>query len=320
MGPDVNTHTFNSRTGRPHRRAVADPVTARRLCPFALVVALLATLSGCTASRSTVSPPPTPTTTVTTESVPSTTAAPSTDITTPPDACPEGDVMVADGRLLQFDRPNADATRIAGVTWRTSGDCLSVTVTFSTDDGAPATTPPPLTARVLRSAGVLRIDTEATSSVVVDQLLEEDLVERLFVPVDAEEFRFVDLVLNEPVVARAQALTSPARLEIELQAGGPEEIGSPLVSSELVVIEPVSSADAEPILDIAGYSTGQLETITMTVLRGETVLTELEVPLEPEPNLWKAFNVTLPVGDAPYDNLRITTDDESVVAGIPFTG
>lgn len=320
MGPDVKRQVFNSRTGRPHRRAVADPATARRLYQLAPLVAMLAILSACTASRSTVSPPTTSTTTVTTEPLPSTTAVASTETTTPPNACPEGDVMVADGRLLQFDRPNADATRIAGVTWRTSGDCLTVTVTFSTDDGAPATTPPALTARVLRSAGVLRVDTEATSSVVVDQLLEEDLVERLFVPVDAEEFRFVDLVLNGPIVARAQALTSPARLEIELQAGGPDEIGSPLVSSELVVIEPVSSADAEPILDIAGYSTGELETLTMTVLRGETVVTDLEVLLEPEPNLWKAFNVTLPVGDAPYDNLRITTDDESVVAGIPFTG
>lgn len=167
---------------------------------------------------------------------------------------------------------------------------------------------------------MLRIDTEATSSVVVDQLLEEDLVERLFVPVDADGFRFVDLVLNGPVVARARALTSPARLEIDIQAGGPEEIGSPLISSELVVIEPVSSADAEPILDIAGYSTGELETITLAVLLGERVVTSLDLPLEPQPHVWKAFNVTLPVGDAPYDNLRITSDDESVVAGIPFTG
>ncbi len=303
--------------GRTPPTVVFTPLPARGL----LVAVVMAALVGCTDTGPTVPPPPTPTTATPTEPLPATTVTTAPAQTTASeDGCPEGDVMVADGRLLGFNRPTTDATRIAGITWRTSGGCLLVTITFATDDGAPATTPPTMTARVLRSAGVVRVDTEATSSVVADQLLEEDLVERLFVPVDDEGLHFIDLVLDAPVVARARVLTSPARLEIELQSGGPPEIGSPLISSELVVIEPGSAAVAEPILDVTGYSIGDLDEITLTVLRGEATVSDVVVVLESEAHRWRAFNVTIPIGEAPYDNLRITTADESVVAGIPFSG
>lgn len=278
----------------------------------------LVALAACEAPGATVSPPPEPTTTTATAS-PDTTNTFPTSTTDPATACPEGDVMVADGQILQFDRPTADGTRIAGITWSTAAECLTVTVSFATEDGAPATTPPAITASVLRSAGVLRVATGATSSVIADQLMEEDLAERLFVPVDAEGERFIDIVLEGPAVARARVLTSPARLEIELEAGGPDDMGSPLISSELVVTEPGSNATAEPILDVTGYSIGDLEAVMLTVLAGEEVVTETELELASQPQVWTGFAITLPVGDVPYDNLTIATDDESVVAGIPFS-
>lgn len=227
--------------------------------------------------------------------------------------------MVADGRLIDFDRPNTDATRIAGITWRTTGTCQVVSVSFATDVGAPATTPPTMTVRLLRSAGILRISTTASSSVIVDQLVEEGQVEQLFVPVDVDGNRFIDLVLNGPTVARARVLTSPARLELELQPGGPQEIGRPLMSTELVVVEPGSSAVAEPILDVSGYSTGDLEQVNLSVLFEETTVAESVLTLESNPRVWTEFTLAIPVGERPYDSLRVSTEDDSVVAGIPFT-
>lgn len=283
-----------------------------------LFLALILVVAACEIEQGTgISPPPPASTTTTL--APTTTAPTNGTSTTsvPEAACPQGDVMLADGRLLEFERPSSDGTRIAGITWQTSGDCHLITVTFATEDGAPATTPPSLDVRLLRTAGVLRIDTGATASVIADQLVEEGSVERLFVPVDDEELRFIDLVLSQPAVARARVQTSPARLEIELQPGGPE-VGRPLVSSQVVVVEPGSAAVAEPVLDITGYSTGDLAGLDLAVLRNDEEVMESTLELEASPGIWVAFQTTLQVGD-PYDTLRVTTEDGSVVAAIPLS-
>jgi len=225
--------------------------------------------------------------------------------------------MLADGGILDFERGTFDGTRIADITWRQDGDCQRFSVSFATEDGAPATTPPALTARILRNAGVIRIETAATASVVSDQLVEEGSLERLFVPVAEEGRRFVDLVLSQPAVARARILTSPARLEIELQPGGPE-VGRPLMTPEVVVVEPGSAAEAGGVLDVTGYATGDIESLTAEVLLGDRVVIEDTLSLEPSPNVWTAFHLILPVGEDPYDTLRLTTPDGSVVAAIPF--
>lgn len=224
--------------------------------------------------------------------------------------------MLADGLLLEFDRPESDGTRIAGITWQTTGDCHLVTVSFATDDGAPATTPPTLDARLLRNAGVLRVDTAATASVLVDQLVEQGSIDRLFVPVDEDGFRFIDFVLAEPAVARARVLTSPARLEIELQPGGPE-VGAPLTSPDVVVVEPGSAAVAEPVLDVTGYTTGEVESLDVAVLRNEEEVMEHSLEMEPSPGIWTAFHAVLQIGEN-YDTLRVTSEDGSVVAAIPL--
>jgi hypothetical protein len=227
--------------------------------------------------------------------------------------------MLADGGLLSFDRPTADGTRIAGITWQTAGACHVFTLSFATADGAPATSPPTVDASLLRNAGVLRIETEATASVVVDQLVGEGMVERLFVPVDEAGFRLVDLVLSGPAVARARILTSPARLEVEIQPGGSEAAGRPLMSPSVVIVEPGSAAVAEPIIDLAGYSIGEVESLGVDVLMGEETVSETTLELEPSPGLWTAFHLTIPVGDTRYDTLRVTSADDTVIAAIPFS-
>lgn len=291
----------------------------------AAALALLALLAACTTPGGTVSPPPDPTTSST---APSSATTPTATTTTTPTAtatslpsagCPQGDVLVADGQLLQFQHPASDGSRIAGVSWRTSGTCQVVSLSFATADGAPATTPPALTARLLREAGVLRVETGATDSVVIDQLVEEGQVERLFVPVDGEGLRFVDLVLSGPTVARGRVLTSPARLELELQPGGPDEIGRPLMTSQLVVVEPGSAAAMEPILDVSGYSTGRLEDVHIALLDRETTVTDVPLALEDSPGRWSAFHLVVPMGDSPYDTLHLLDAEGSVIAGIPFS-
>lgn len=283
-------------------------------CLFALLLVL-----GCSPAGPTVGVPPPASTT---PPAPTTVLpASSTTSTTEPaaDACPEGDVMVSDGRLLQFERGTSDGTTIGAITWRRLGDCLRFTIDFVTDDGAPATTPPTLAARLLREAGVLRIETAATASVVTDQLVEDEAVGRLFVPITADGSRFVDLALTGPVVARARVLTSPARMELELAAGGEEAIGRPLMTPSLIVVEPGQAATMETILDLTGYTTGNLDPLTVTILRGEELVTEAILTPTSVPGSWTVFEMIVPVGDEVYDNMRLTAADGSLVAGIPFT-
>lgn len=249
------------------------------------------------------------------------TSIPPTDTTTTTapqsGACPGGEVMLADGRLLHFDRDPADGERISGIGWRMAGDCQVVTIAFSTEDGAPATTPPAVTARLIREAGILRVETAATGAVIVDQLVDEGLVDRLFVPVDPDGRRFVDLVLSEPAVARARVFTSPARLEIELQPGG-GEFGRPLIGPRLVLVEPGSNPDPLPILDVTGYVWEGIDSIQVTVTRGGLVVTSTVFELSTTPRLWSGFHVILPMGDEAYDTMEIATGDGAFIAAIPF--
>lgn len=300
----VTSHPLRTLARMQRRR----PVRASRFLLAALLGACAIT------TEPSVTPPPGASTTA-----PATTVAPPSTSTTVPLAsgCPEGDVMLTEGQLLSWERPTADAARVAGIGWRLVGNCQAVTVSFATDDGAPATTPPTLTARLLRSEGVLRIDTAATASVVSDQLVEEGLVERIFVPVDADGNRFVDLVLTGPVVVRARLLTSPARLEIELQPGGPTDVGRPLVTDDLVLVEPGIGAQVEPVIDVDGYSLGLTEELTVAALRGGAPIFETTLPLAADTDVWTAFGGPLQVGDQPYDRVQIERPDGSVLAGIP---
>ncbi len=225
--------------------------------------------------------------------------------------------MLTEGQLLRSERPAADGTRISGITWRATGDCHVLGISFATDDGAPATTAPTLTARLLRSEGVLRVETAATSSVVVDQKVEEGMVDRLYVPQTSEGSRFVDFVLDGPVLARAHILTSPARLEIELEPGGPP-VGRPLITDSLVIVQPGSAAVMAPILDVSGYASGPSLSLVLSVSMGAAQVEETTFEVPSGSDNWTAFSTALQMGDRRYDNLRITRPDGTVVAGIPF--
>lgn len=227
--------------------------------------------------------------------------------------------MLADGRLLAFERPTADSTRISGITWRMSGQCQVITVSFATEDGAPATSPPTLAARLLSSAGVLRVETGTTQSAVVDQLVEEGYVERLYVPVGEDGTRFIDLVLSDGAVARARVLTSPAQLEIELGPGEPDSVGHPLITDALVIVDPGSAAVAQSLLDLSGYSIGPAEALEVSVEQGGQAVESMVLQLEESPQVWTAFHHMVPVGVDSYDTLRISSEEGGVIAAIPFS-
>ncbi len=291
----------------------------KRVVPL-LLVALLAACQDPATPPTDATPTTTTATTTTVAPVTDTTLAPTeTTEAGPAPPCPTGDPMVNDGRLLLVERPGADGRRIGEIAWTEESGCHTVTIHFETEDGAPATTPPTLSVRLLRTAGVLRVETEATSSVVVDQLVESGVVGAVFVPRTAEGTRFVDLTLTEAVVARASSLFSPARLQIEIQPGGSLDMGSPLLTGDVVVVEPGSAAEAGPVLDISGYTFGSLTAVELSVLAGTEVVETLTLDLEAGDSTWVAFATSIQMGAQFYDSLRLDRPDGTPIAGIPFT-
>ena len=308
-GHDGDLHVLSLRNPEP--RSVRWSEVNR----ISFVVGLML-IAGCSLEPTPpVNPPAAPISTSTSSTAPSTTA-PTT--TTPVGACPEGDVMLSEGQLIRTDRSGADGTRITGISWRTTGQCQVVSITFATEDGAPATTVPSLDARLLRSEGVLRIATDATSSVIANQQVEEGLIDQLFVPVTSEGTRFIDLVLNGPLLARARVLSSPARLEIEIQPGG-QAVGRPLIADSIVIVEPRSDAVATPTIDVTGYVSGPAVSLNLSVSLGSAIVKELPVELGASPGIWTAFDIQVQMENIRYDNLRITRPDGTVVAGMPFS-
>jgi hypothetical protein len=246
-----------------------------------------------------------------------TTTPPATDTTSVSTACPDGDAMVSDGRLIDSERPGADARTIGGITWRRSGECHTITISFTTQDGAPATTPPTVTARILRDVGILRVDTEATSSLIIDQAVENGIVGSLWVPESGEGTRFIDMTLTEPVMGRARVLTSPARLEIELQTGGTPDLGSPLVTETLVVVEPAAGLNEGSVIDVSGYALGPPTEVAFEATLGDEVVESQELTVGAETPLWTQFETTLEMGTDAFDGLRLSGED-GTIAGIPF--
>lgn len=307
----METRTSPAYEGAGPGRTLAD---VKLLAPLFLI----ALLAACQVSSPPTVGPATTTVTVATSST-STTLPVSTTVPTPAPPCPTGEPMVNDGRLLHSDRPGADGRRIGEIAWTEDNGCHVVTIHFVTDDGAPATTPPTLTARILRSAGVLRVETEATTSLMVDQLVESRVVGRVFVPRTEDGRRFVDLTLIEPVVARARVVTSPARLQIEIQPGGSLDMGSPLLTADVVVVEPGSAAEAAPVLDMNGYTFGELAALQLSVLEGAEVVATQTLALQGDASTWVAFTTTIQMGSALYDSLRLERPDGTPIAGIPFS-
>ena len=126
---------------------------------------------------------PSTTTTATTSATTTTTTGETTTtvgttVTTSPNGdsgCP-GDGAIEDGELLDSSEPSSDAEQISAIGWVGDQACEVFTIEFTTDQGAPATTPPSVEAVFLREVGILRVSIDVEMTSITDQLAETGLV------------------------------------------------------------------------------------------------------------------------------------------------
>ena len=230
----------------------------------------------------------TPSTTVTSTSTPATELEPPCEAGSEP--------FVESGGAGLIERDDTDAAIVSGVRWASYPTCVRIVLEFTASSGAPAVLPPGVGPLFIRSAGVLRLqlDPAVSRSSFLDQVVDTELVETAYVVRRPGGDLFVDLHLGAPGMVRVSVASGPARVVVDVLAGG-DAYGSPaIVTDDLVVIDPVGESAIYPFT-VNGYTRGAAEVMTVAI---ESAGSEqiLESEIGERIDAWGAFTVLVPDG------------------------
>jgi len=255
----------------------------------AVTVSMLLVLSACAQLGA---PGTTSATTSSTSPTPTSTLPPVVD-------CPGAGEFEEGGGIADLDGSGTDSARLGRVSWEESDRCETFNFDFETSEGAPATTTPDVQIDHLESFQVIRISIDVDSSVVIDQLVETDLVDRLYVVQALDGGMFVDLHLAAPAAARATALASPARLSVELRPGFVQMEGSPSHSDGVVLVSPTTEADVATTTQLVGYARTSEGDVMIVVTQAGTLVIETSATPAESDTAWGEFrmDLTLPPGE-----------------------
>lgn len=261
-----------------------------------LVISLAACVDDAAPSTTPTTAPSTSTTGATTTTVgPTVTTAPNGD-----PGCP-GDEAIEDGELLDASEPLSDAEQISAIGWVGNQACEVFTIEFTTDQGAPATTPPSVEAIFLRQVGIVRVAIDVEMTSITDQLAETALVRQVFVPRSENRTLFVDLHLSAPALATVTTSTSPAQIIISLEPGGPDYAGTPAIAVNVVLVTPLEGPVEVPV-EVNGYSRNFEANTIGRIVQGTDVLAEGFTTAADWTETWGEFSLTLePAGSGAAD-------------------
>lgn len=243
---------------------------------------------------------PNSTTTATTSSVTTNTGGTiGATTTTTGFGCGDQRGFVDRAMVLRADQTSSDTGRLGLISWQASGDCERFTLRFETTEGAPATTPPIVQVDFIETGQVLRVRTDAESTVVTDQLVETELVDRLYVVRSLDGGLFIDFHLAAPARARAAVSNSPAQLDVELEPNGNPFASTAVVGTNAVILVPAGGAElpAGPTR-VAGYSRVAGADVLVVARSGGRVVAETTTVAADSVTTWGEFTtiVELPPG------------------------
>lgn len=232
-----------------------------------------------------------------TSTAPTTTTSPPPPTSTLPPIveCPgAGDFGEGSG-IARVDGEGSDASHLGRLSWERSEQCERFVFEFETSEGAPATSVPDISIDHLPSLQVIRITMDIDAAVITDQLVETEMVERLYVVRSLDGGMFVDLHLNAPVAARARASSSPAVLTVDLRPGFLEFTGSSSVDDSTVVVSPSPGSEIGNITTFDGYSRAFEANVIVIVTQGDVVVTETNTTAADYQETWGQFSVEVPL-------------------------
>ena len=239
----------------------------------------------------------------TTAPKPLTTTAPTTTAptTTLPlvAGCPDGGEFVEDGTIASFDQDQSDSSVIGQISWTADEACETFTFSFVTSEGAPATTPPSITAAYVEGAPVIRVSVDANQTILTDQLVETRLIDRLYVVRSLEGGLFIDLHLAGPAQARVRIDGSPARVTLDVQPGIVEYPIAATVSDLVVVVSPLDTDVITSTIEVTGYTRTFESNVMIIATSGDQLVAEMNTTAAGGLETWGEFKarVVLPLGE-----------------------
>lgn len=254
------------------------------------VFGLVLVLAGCVTDGEAV-------TTITT--VPTTTTGDLSPSTLPPVVeCP-GVGDFAEGRgIAAIDGTESDTRRLGRISWDTSAQCESFRFEFETSEAAPATSPPDVRVDHLESFQVIRISLDVDSTIITDQVVETNLVDRLYVVRSLTGELFVDLHLTSPAAVRVSSSSSPARLSVDLRPGFVPFSGEATVGENVVLTSPTAGAEVGPSAQLLGYARTFEASVLAVATQDGRVVGEADTIAADSLQTWGEYrlSVTLPPG------------------------
>lgn len=226
--------------------------------------------------------------------------------------CPEEGQFVEGGLVSQVENPASDATTIGLISWQSDEACETFEVRFETSEGAPATTPPSITAQFVGDTGILRLATSARETVISDQLVETPLVERLYIVRSVDSGVFIDLHMAAPAQARVDLATSPARLRVQIQPGIVDYSGGPAIAGSVVLIAPADESPVPTSVVVEGYVRTFESNVLIIATQGDDVIVEMNVTATDSTDTWGEFRTDMELPPGPVE---LFVGEESAESG-----
>lgn len=213
------------------------------------------------------------TTTSSTSSTTRQTSSSSTTSTMPPAiGCPQDTEFVGSGRVGRISQPASDSKTLGLISRVVVDGCEKFGFDFETAENAPATTPPSVDAEFLSGERILRIHVDIDQTVITDQLVETNLVDRIFVVRALDGSLFIDLHLSSPANARISVSNSPARLGLELNPRDGEIGPAATFAETVVVVSPASDSGVPGDFSVEGYARTFEANVLILATRSDEVL------------------------------------------------
>lgn len=227
----------------------------------------------------------------------STTPESTTSTSAPPTAigCPRDADFVGTGRIGRVTQPSSDSKTLGLISWNVVDACETFGFDFETAENAPATTPPSISAEFLERERVVRIHLSITSTVITDQIVETDLVERVFVVRALDGTLFVDLHLARAANARIAVGNSPARLSLELTPRDGELGHRAAFAESVVVLKPTGDSSVGQDFTVEGYARLFEANVLVLATSGEAVLASEHTTAADWLETWGEFSAEISV-------------------------
>lgn len=245
----------------------------------------------------------------------STTTGPSpTSSLAPVVDCPGIGEFEEGGGIADIDGSGSDSARLGRISWDDTDQCETFRFEFETSEGAPATAVPDIRVEHLDSFHVIRIQVGVDVSVIADQQVDTDLVDRLYVVRSLDGGLYVDLHLAAPAAARVTALESPARLGVELRPGFVPFAGTSASTGDVVLVAPGDGSEVGTSVDLAGYTRSTEPEVLVVVTRAGTLVSETSTVAADPNGVWGEFRteLTLPPGEVAVFVGETSTEDGSL--------